>query len=378
MSSLFLTILPTEIRLQVYTSILGNSTIHILAASAPLVYTVCCCPNSDSDVHQLSKRDTVTGPAWDEVFFAKDDSDWIRHYERRHERCLRLLKSVSTKTYDVSLYRDVSKERWRSSNENQDVPEWQQTCSPGGCPRTTCHHYQALMHRFGKPTAKAFKKLHPECFMQDLSLLLVCKQVYSEARKVVIAENTFSITGRHLKFSDLAPIFAGDLVPFRAFQFEALQNLHLQTTFLDSERGPSLRLSEVACLTQALPGLVGLLLHVIPPREPHDLASAFQLDMRQHPNVRRPIVARAQVVVGYDDVSHWTSRSWRRGQAIRIERLLTRSEGQENEEECGSGQDVVELSAESELEKTNVPNLLPGFEPERMIHVLREHTERWG
>ncbi|KAF7196161.1 hypothetical protein HII31_02562 [Pseudocercospora fuligena] len=256
MSSLFLTILPKEIRLRIYTLILGNNTLHILPASARSVYTVCCCPNSDNDAHQLSKKETATVPPWDEVFFAKDDSDWIRQYERRHEQCLRLLKSISTKTYDVSLYRDAPRERWGSSDESHD------TCTSEGCPDTDCDHYQALMHHLGQPTTKTFRRLHPESFVQDLPLLLVCKQIYLEAREVVFRENTFSITGRDLKSPDLAPIFSGDLVPFRPFQLEALQTLHLQTTFLDPERGPSLRLSEIAYLAQALPGLACLLLEL--------------------------------------------------------------------------------------------------------------------
>lgn len=81
-----------------------------------------------------------------------------------------------------------------------------------------CKHFTQMVKEFGVPAGGGLRKLHPESNL-DLSVLLVCRQIYCEASLFPYSSTTFT-------FSDLDVVrkFASHLTPE---QVAAISNIQL-------------------------------------------------------------------------------------------------------------------------------------------------------
>lgn len=208
--------LPKEIRLIIYELLFPRNVIHISgridhnagfrrlegvtrATYVKICHTLCFSPSVEDEAHELSKLPNV---AIEERQDCHARADLVlRSYYSRHKRCLDLLSDYEDNSY---LY---------------SVPNLQcdDDCRTFRSRGRRCQHYAKLVNEHGLPSTGGLRKLHPGTNL-DLSILLVCRQVYSEASLLPYSMNTFG-------FSDLDVVrkFASFISPEQVVAINSIQ-----------------------------------------------------------------------------------------------------------------------------------------------------------
>lgn len=169
------------------------------AAYLRVCHTQCFCPSAEEEAYKLSQLPDVEIEGRQEIHERADVV--LRSYYSRHKRCLDLLSDYEDNDYIHSI----------------PFPQCDRECSGFRRVGRKCKHFAKMVTDFGAPASGGLRQLHPGSNL-DLSFLLVCRQIYSEARLFPYSNTTFS-------FSDLDVVskFAGHLSPAQVAAISSIQ-----------------------------------------------------------------------------------------------------------------------------------------------------------
>lgn len=210
--------LPKEIRLIIYEHLFPRRVVHITgrvdhnatfrrlegvnrAAYIKVCHTLCFNPTAEDEAYQLSQLLDVTVEKRQASHERADLQ--LRSYHHRHKQCLDLLSDFEDNSFLYSV---------------PGLLKCDESCRAFRNRPQKCQHFAGLVKEYGMPSTGGLRKFHPETRL-DLSLLLVCRQVYLEASLLPYTTNTFT-------FSDLDVIrsFTSYLSPE---QIAAINNVEL-------------------------------------------------------------------------------------------------------------------------------------------------------
>lgn len=144
------------------------------AAYIKVCHTLCFNPSAEDEAYELSQLPDV---AVEERQASHERADLqLRSYYHRHKRCLNLLSDFEDDSYIYSV---------------PGLLKCNDDCRTFRGRAQKCQHYAKLVEEFGLPSTGGLRKFHPGTNL-DLSLLLVCRQVYLEASLLPYSSNTFT------------------------------------------------------------------------------------------------------------------------------------------------------------------------------------------
>lgn len=321
--------LPPELRIRIYEFALGCNTIHIDEDHAPssdasiwtdnfrppqrrIVATICSCPyDVEESAYELSKSNNVPQELLADANNMDDDLVqqsplYFGGCHGRHKICFQIQDSFAR-----GIYADDFATIYRHQCE---------AATPRCATEGTCQHYQEVVATYGQPNASGLERLYPGARL-SLSLLLVCRQIYEEAKMVPFYANVFCFldSGKAIRTFPKRCLKDKQIAKIRAIRL------------LDVEK-PTRAIKKVASIYTGL-------------RYVDVQTSGVEFEVPEDEDLRT--FADVRVIVGSDEDHFEMERAERRELAARLETAFNEPKKGAHEDE-DNGDDVESVSSREE------------------------------